>query len=397
MVRSVRGTVSWQHTHTLAHTHAHIHAHTCTHTHTHTHTPFLRTAHDIGLNRQTDNRCRYWGVAESDDGIHFNLITLTETGDNTPTMLPEGGDRNGGSGSNSMPEYAPHHSRQTARQVMQHQGGGVVGGAIRQQALTSTLARPKDGNALLLDDDGTGYIAYTNLAPGPGKDHMVFIEELEPDLRHAANKTVFGPFPDQFVEGVMFFKRKGVYYIIYSSCCCACREGSGAVVYTAENVAGPWTKQSNDVNCNLPKISTLSLPPPVPSGDRMLAAAPEPALGRGGSSRICAGMPAPAGLPDGPRPTGHIIINAQGFSISTLMSSTGEPIFLWLGQRWMSGPNNNPNCTTLCVGATGACSQDPRYSAGNDFTYLIPLAFEPNGAIKTFAPFVDEFALDLPG
>jgi hypothetical protein len=27
----------------------------------------------------------------------------------------------------------------------------------------------------------------------------------------------------------MLFKRKGRYYVIYGSCCCACREGSGAV------------------------------------------------------------------------------------------------------------------------------------------------------------------------
>ena len=36
---------------------------------------------------------------------------------------------------------------------------------------------------------------------GPGKNHMVYIEKLTPDLRHAANQSVFGPFPDQFVEG----------------------------------------------------------------------------------------------------------------------------------------------------------------------------------------------------
>ena len=30
---------------------------------------------------------------------------------------------------------------------------------------------------------------------------MVYIEKLTPDLRHAANQSVFGPFPDQFVEG----------------------------------------------------------------------------------------------------------------------------------------------------------------------------------------------------
>ena len=45
--------------------------------------------------------------------------------------------------------------------------------------------------------------------------------------------------PDYFVEGTMLFKRGGRYYIIYGSCCCACREGSGAVVLSATNITGP--------------------------------------------------------------------------------------------------------------------------------------------------------------
>ena len=93
---------------------------------------------------------------------------------------------------------------------------------------------------------------------------------------------------------------------------------------------------------------------------------------------------------------GHIIINAQGFSISTLKNGTsGEDVYIWLGQRWMSGPFNNPECSSLCSAAAGSCAQDPRYSAGNDFVYLIPLEFTEDGAVKQFAPFVDDFLLEL--
>lgn len=55
--------------------------------------------------------------------------------------------------------------------------------------------------------------------------------------------------PDYFVEGAMLFKRKGRYYVMYGSCCCACRVGSGAVVSSATNISGPWTRQLRDVNC----------------------------------------------------------------------------------------------------------------------------------------------------
>ena len=78
---------------------------------------------------------------------------------------------------------------------------------------------------------------------------MVAIERLTPDLRHSTKVQVGHLFPDDFVEGVMIFKRQGIYYVIYSSCCCASRYGSGAVVHTSKSIAGPWAQQNRDVNC----------------------------------------------------------------------------------------------------------------------------------------------------
>ena len=69
---------------------------------------------------------------------------------------------------------------------------------------------------------------------------MVAIERLTPDLHHSTKVQIGRLFPDDFVEGVMIFKRRGTYYLIYSSCCCACRAGSGVVVHSARNIAGPW-------------------------------------------------------------------------------------------------------------------------------------------------------------
>ena len=46
--------------------------------------------------------------------------------------------------------------------------------------------------------------------------------------------------------------------------------------------------------------------------------------------------------------------------------------------------------------AEGVCVQDPKYSNANDFLYLIPLVFDATtGAVAQFAPFVDQFVLDL--
>lgn len=155
----------------------------------------------------------YWGVAESVDGIHFVLVSLNETG-------------------------AGHLKPPPARP------GG------RPAAGLGAMTNPKDGNAVLIDDDGVGYIAYTAIKPAttlpaagepPGfkGDRMVAIEQLSPDLLHSTKVQVGALFPDDFAEGVMLFKRAGIYYVVYSSCCCACRGDSGAVVYHASNISGP--------------------------------------------------------------------------------------------------------------------------------------------------------------
>ena len=100
-----------------------------------------------------------------------------------------------------------------------------------------------DGSSVLIDDDGEGYVAYTAMGV-PGQDaHVVAIDKLTDDYLGTAKTQVGNFFPDPFVEGVMLFKRKGVYYLLYGSCCCACREGSGAVVHMAKDIAGPWTRQ----------------------------------------------------------------------------------------------------------------------------------------------------------
>ena len=417
----------------------------------------------------------FWGVAESDDGIHFELITMNETG---ATAFHE-------------PSAAPYLRSQEGRRTAMLSSRAWARRRLLPGASSHSLgiANSKDGNAVMVDDDGTGYIATTIINPDNAnasskRSHVVAIELLSPDLRHAAGFQVGPTFPDEFVEGVMLFKRQGRYYVIYSSCCCACRAGAGVVVYSATNISGPWSPQQRDVNCKpFPPSSTppnntstppcnssnhttaLAMAPPPPrsashsvptlcvgnllddtgtvccpkacgacggtgcegwpggraacctggveSGGKICKAPsdsacvmppPPPVIPNG--TFICAGMAAP--LVDR-RPTGRLIIPAQGFSVSALpgthslslqpngsamVAPAEETTFMWLGQRWLSGPGNPPRCTTLCTAPTGDCAA-PAYSNSNDFSYWIPLEFDADGQVHQFEPFVREWSLDL--
>jgi hypothetical protein len=247
-----------------------------------------------------------WGVATSDDGVHFDLVTMTGT---------------------------------------------------------ASLNASLDGSALFIDDDGTGYVAYDAMnAPGL-HDHVVAIDRLSPDLLSSSGERV-ALMPDYFVEGVMLFARGDLYYVVYGSCCCACREGSGAVVLTAPTIKGPWARQPRDVNCKA-------------------------------DAAVCAGMPSEQGEQE--RPTGQLTISAQGLGLSVLapVPPAVQPTVLWHGQRWLSAPGNPPGCETLCKPAQGACAQPLQYDKGADFDYWIPLDFGPDGAVLPFQEFVGEFNLTI--
>ena len=191
-----------------------------------------------------------WGVATSSDGKSFNAISL-----------------------NVIPTYA------------------VV-----------------DCNALLIDDDGTAYLAYTSEA----QDHHVSIETLNEDWTALSPGGNLGLFPDRYVEGAVLFKRGGVYYMGYGSCCCFCRAGSGWVVYSAPSIKGPWARQPYDLNCD--------------SSD------PE---------KLCGGY--------GDRSGDPLRIAAQGIGMSVIPLANGSVAHVWHGERWLSAPSNNPACPDECA------------------------------------------------
>jgi hypothetical protein len=92
--------------------------------------------------------------------------------------------------------------------------------------LTRVLATNNCGDFdLWVDDDGAGWVIYTC-------GHVMGVEQLAPDFLSAAGgaATIF---PTYFVEAPVLFRRGNLYYALFGSCCCFCRQGSGAMVHTA--------------------------------------------------------------------------------------------------------------------------------------------------------------------
>jgi len=209
-----------------------------------------------------------------------------------------------------------------------------------------------DCNGLFVDDDGTGYVIYASL----NEDHQVSIEKLTPDYL-STTKENYGLFPDHYVEGSVLFKRNGTYYVGYGSCCCFCRAGSGFTVFSATNIKGPWTRMGADKNCN-----TTTDPICGAYGERISQA--------------------------------PLIIEAQGITVSLIPTAEGM-VYLWQGERWLSAPNNNPTCPDECRPTTGICAEPSDYIKGHGFSYWIPMEFTASGDMMQFAPFVDNFTLNL--
>ena len=233
-----------------------------------------------------------WGVAESDDGVNFTLISL-----------------------DVVPTYSS-----------------------------------ADCNSVLVDDDGQAYSLYSSL----DNDHKQSIDQLSPNYTAVVPGRNSGLFPDRYVEGGVLFKRGEIYYATAGSCCCFCRGGAGVVVYQATSIRGPWTRQALDVNCNR-----------TDAGD------------------VCGAY--------GDRNNDPIRIKAQGIGLSLVPLADGSTAYLWQGERWLSGANNNPACNDAC----GCTDEPPTYIKGHDFSYWILLEFDAQGNVLPFAEFVDSFTLDV--
>lgn len=196
-------------------------------------------------------------------------------------------------------------------------------------------------------DTGAGYVIYSS-------GHWMVTEELTPDLLASTGRT--SPlFPLYFVEAPVLFKRAGVWWALFSHCCCFCLQGSGVTAWTAPTALGPWTQQAgpgpdNELAC----VNASSTSPYAAAVHAAVGLSPIPTPGQG-----C--------LYDGPSYTS--VTRAQQNYVISLPSGD----MIWTGDRWQQSPD-------------GLKGHEPQA--------WLPLTFNADG---TLAPlqWVDSFQADV--
>jgi hypothetical protein len=87
-----------------------------------------------------------------------------------------------------------------------------------------------------VDDDGTAYLAYTDWrAKG-----AIAVEQLSVDYLSGTGRVIQAVTAAS-TEAPALFKRKGIYYLVYSDPNCGYCSGTGASYRTAKSPLGPWS------------------------------------------------------------------------------------------------------------------------------------------------------------
>jgi hypothetical protein len=99
---------------------------------------------------------------------------------------------------------------------------------------------------LFIDDDGTGYLAFTDWRT----TGTIVVEQLTEDYLSGTGKVAKDITPGK-TEAPALFKRNGIYYITYSDPNCGYCSGTGTSYRTAKSPLGPWSegKQINANSC----------------------------------------------------------------------------------------------------------------------------------------------------
>lgn len=167
---------------------------------------------------------------------------------------------------------------------------------------------------LFVDNDGAGYVIYTC-------GHIMGIDALSEDYLSSTGRTS-ALFPTYFVEAPVMFRRGATYFALFGSCCCFCRQGSGAMVHTATSALGPWTL-----------VNSSSLP----DGDVVCA---RPAT----SSQSGSALPSPTDTPDqgcayqgAGAPRADNVSTARSQQNSLIHLADGR--IIWTGNRWGQSPD----------------------------------------------------------
>jgi len=199
-----------------------------------------------------------------------------------------------------------------------------VTGPFTVVAAEVPLARQNCGDFdLLVDADGAGFVIYTC-------GHVMGVEALAPDFLGTAGgaTTILGPY---FVEAPVLFQRGANFYAMFGWCCCFCRQGSGAMVFTAPHPLGPWSLASSaerpdgDVVCTLPAAGG--------SSDRSASA----------TTALQLAAPAPADTPDQGCAYQNKSARADTVSVArsqqNVLITLGDGRLIWTGNRWGQSPD----------------------------------------------------------
>lgn len=87
---------------------------------------------------------------------------------------------------------------------------------------------------LFVDDDGEAYFIYTSIT----ENHGISIERLAPDYLSSTQVSTGILSDGACYEAPTMFKRDGLYYALYATCCCFCTEGDTRYVVTASSPLG---------------------------------------------------------------------------------------------------------------------------------------------------------------
>ena len=100
--------------------------------------------------------------------------------------------------------------------------------------VTMATAAWKGDFDIFVDDDGTAYHVRTGFS----------IEELDANFTGVTGRSTQFSTP-KTSEAPVFFKRRGVYYVLPNIECCSCHGGSNMFVFTAQGPLGPYAYQGD--------------------------------------------------------------------------------------------------------------------------------------------------------
>lgn len=186
---------------------------------------------------------------------------------------------------------------------------------------------PGDGS-LFVDDDGTGYYVYTDIA----NNYAVRVERLTPDFLDSSGQV--SKVIATGAEAPLMFRRNNYYYVLNGPLCAACPNGSEVHVFVSSATAlGPYFTNPA-LNINHEEINTNQAA--TDSAESM-----------------------EKGRQSAPLRANNPVIHAQETWVTKIPAGSNS-IYIWSGDRWGSNPDG---------------------LIAHDFQYWVPLAFAPDGQI----------------